>query len=236
MVSLSHSFVTNLSVLEKIDLPSRLDEHPVPDALRAMIHDLHLRIEAFQDRWDVPQIEQFVAADYELVFQTLSWIRQSQLLNGNRFLEWGCGFAAVTVMADALGWDAIGIESESVLIQHGRKTVEDWTSRLRESISLDGRAARPSDLIAGNFLPRGAESLADDPTLPSLGHEVPTAYAEIGLDLDDFAVVYSYPWPGEDEFHEAVFAEYAAPGAVLVQFAGPNDMRAWRRTGGIRRR
>jgi len=222
-------------MLEKIEFPSRLDERPLPEAVRGMIHDLHSRIEAFQDRWDVPQIEQFVAADYELVFQTLAWIRQSQMLIGNRFLEWGCGFAAVTVMADALGWSAIGIESETTLIEHGRQTVRDWLEPmrncLRENIATEPtRGGPPPELIMGNFLPSGAESLADDPTLPSLGHPVASAYEELGLDLDDFAVVYSYPWPGEDEFHEAVFAEFAAPGSILVQFAGPNDMRAWRRS------
>ena len=221
-------------MLEKMDLPAGLDERPLPEAVRGLIHDLHLRIEAFQDRWDVPQLEQFVAADYELVFQTLAWIRQSQLLIGNRFLEWGCGFAAVTVMADALGWSAIGIESESTLIEHGRKTVQNWSGPLREGVRQNiadapARRGPPPELVVGNFLPPGAESMADDPTLPSLGHPVASAYEELGLDLDDFAVVYSYPWPGEDEFHESVFERFAAPGAVLVQFAGPNDMRAWRR-------
>ncbi|TWU03865.1 class I SAM-dependent methyltransferase [Neorhodopirellula pilleata] len=221
-------------MLEKIDLPAGLDERPLPKAVRGMIHDLHLRIEAFQDRWDVPQIEQFVAADYELVFQTLAWIRQSQVQTGNRFLEWGCGFAAVTVMADALGWNAIGIESEVTLIEHGRKTVQDWTGPMRDGLRQNVAAetvgdASPPELIVGNFLPAGAEALADDPTLPSLGHPVASAYDELGLDLDDFAVVYSYPWPGEDEFHETVFAKFAAPGSILVQFAGPHDMRAWRR-------
>ncbi|WP_404309778.1 class I SAM-dependent methyltransferase [Neorhodopirellula lusitana] len=235
-------------MLQRIELPGRLNDRPVPDSLRGMIHDLHQRIETFQDRWDVPQVEQFVAADYELVYQTLDWIRESQLLIGNRFVEWGCGFATVTVIADMLGFDAIGIESEATLIEQGRKTISDWWQPLRQTATDTGTdsasggnpsgtptsqspvgQSAPPELFRGNFLPSGADDLADDPTLPSLGHDVPPAYRSIGLDLDDFAVVYSYPWPGEDEFHESVFAEHAAPGAILVQFAGPNDTRAWRR-------
>ena len=189
---------------------------------------MHARIEAFQDRWDVPQIEQFVAADYELVYQTLDWVRESQLLIGNRFLEWGCGFATVTLIADQLGFEAIGIESEATLIKQGRKTIEDWWNVVSQEAGPASPASRPPELFCGNFLPPGADRLADDPTLPSLGHQVVSAYEQIGLDLDDFAVVYSYPWPGEDEFHEAVFEKHAAPGAILVQFAGPNDTRAWR--------
>ncbi len=221
-------------MLQSISLPSDLDQRPIPRQVHAMVHDLRNRIEAFQDRWDVPQIEQFVAADYELVYQTLDWLRQSQLMIGNRFVEWGCGFAAVTLIADALGWDAFGIESESILIEHGRTTVVDWCQSLRGDLTDKGPrshcepTARPPELILGNFLPAGAEDLADDPTLPSLGHAASSAYDKLGLELDDFAVVYSYPWPGEGEFHEQVFDRHAARGALLVQFCGPNDMRAWR--------
>jgi hypothetical protein len=49
------------------------------------------------------------------------------------------------------------------------------------------------------------------------------------LDLDDFALVYAYPWPGEDDFHEFVFDRYAASGALLMLFCGPNDVRLWRK-------
>ncbi|MBB3205346.1 hypothetical protein FHS27_001146 [Rhodopirellula rubra] len=219
-------------MLQSISLPRNLDTRPIPTPVHAMVHDLRCRIEAFQDRWDVPQIEQFVAADYELVYQTLDWVRESQMMIGNRFVEWGCGFAAVTLLADCLGWDCIGIESEPTLLQHGRKTVSDWCATLRSEpqANREQTLATPAEpeLVLGNFLPTGSEELADDPTLPSLGHNTATAYEEIGLELDDFSVVYSYPWPGEDEFHELVFDRYAARGAILVQFCGPNDVRAWR--------
>lgn len=213
-------------MLQPIPLPKQLDARPVPQTVHAMVHDLRCRIETFQDRWDIPQIEQFVAADYQLVYQTLAWLRETQVMIGNRFVEWGCGFAAVTLMADALGWDAIGIESEAVLIEHGRTTLAEWCGPLRDSTS-DSKSELP-ELVLGNFLPPGAEDLADDPTLPSLGHCAESAYETLGWELDDFAVVYSYPWPGEDQFHEQVFDQYAARGAILVQFCGPNDMRVWR--------
>ncbi len=217
-------------MLQSVSLPRKLDSRPIPSAVHAMAHDLRCRIEVFQDRWDVPQIEQFVAADYQLVYQTLAWLRESQIMIGNRFVEWGCGFAAVTLMADALGWDAVGIESESVLIEHGRQTVADWCGPLRGDPTHS--ASSPPELVLGNFLPPGSEDLADDPTLPSLGHPAESAYRALDWELDEFAVVYSYPWPGEDQFHEQVFDQHAARGAILVQFCGPNDMRAWRAMSG----
>lgn len=208
-------------MLQAIPFPSDLYERGTPDETQAMIRDVRSRIEAFQDRWDIPQVEQFVAADYELVHASLDWLRETQILTGNRFLEWGCGFAAITLLAQSLGFDSIGIESESVLLQHGCETLSSWSSRL-------GCASEP-ELIQGNFLPEGADALADDPTLPSLGHLASSAYGQIGLEVSDFAVIYSYPWPGEDDFHELVFDRFASPGAILVHFRGPNDVRAWRK-------
>ncbi len=203
-------------MLTRIRLPASVDEAEIPPEVAARIRDAKSRIEAFQDRWDRPQIEQFVAADYGLLFQSLEWVIRCQPTIGRRFLEWGCGFAVISAVAAYLGLDAIGIESERVLLDEGRKTVEQWDV--------------PVELIHGNFLPPGAESLAEDPTLPSLGHDVECGYDKIGLDLDDFAIVYAYPWPGEDDFHEAVFERYASRGALLMLFCGPNDVRVWRKT------
>lgn len=202
-------------MLKPIEIPARVMEQPLPGETRLWISDVQERIQRFQDRWDRPQIEQFVASDYELVFQTLQWIDQAGLSPGRRFLEWGCGFAVVCCLAAKLGFDVIGIEAEAELIRQGRETVENW--------------GQPVELFEGNFLPPGAERMADDPTLPSLGHPVPSVYPAIGLDLDDFAIVFAYPWPGEEDFLADVFARYAAPGALLLQFCGPYDLRLWRK-------
>ncbi|MEM1226994.1 MAG: class I SAM-dependent methyltransferase [Planctomycetota bacterium] len=209
-------------MLRPIELPENLSESAIPQDVVAMISDVRRRVAAFQDRWDVPQIEQFVAADYQLVFQTIRWLRETQMLVGNRFIEWGCGFAAVTALAGRLGWQSFGIEAESTLLAQGLRTIDDWKSEKdwRDDI----------ELFHGDFLPAGSDRLADDPTLPSLHHGIATAYDEMALELDDFAVVYSYPWPGEDDFHEAVFDGHAAVGAILVHFRGPNHMAVWRKT------
>lgn len=212
-------------MLQTIELPRRLNELPIPPQTRLAITAATQRIEAFQDCWHNHKIEQFVAADYELVYQTLAWIRDTQPLLGNRFLEWGCGFAVVTSLATKLGFDAIGIEAEADLFRPGRDTVEDW---------FEATETRP-ELVTGNFLPADSERMADDPTLPSLGHNVPCAYETLGLELDDFAIVYSYPWPGENGFHEDVFERHARQGAIHVQFAGPNEMRVWRKVGAGRK-
>lgn len=202
-------------MLRRIQLPNSVDRREMPAEIRHWVAEARDRIEAFQDRWDRPQIEQFVAADYELVFQSLDWTLESQPMIGRRFIEWGCGFAVVSAMASRLGLDSIGVEAEPDLLDQGRRTIANWNVA--------------AELVQGNFLPPGAESLTDDPTLPSVGHEAACAYSQLGLDLDDFAIVYAYPWPGEDDFHEAVFDHYASQGALLMLFCGPNDVRLWRK-------
>jgi hypothetical protein len=202
-------------MLEQIELPPSIDKMPVSSQIIGWIRDAQRRIEAFQDCWKKPQIEQFVAADYLLVYQTLAWLLESQPRRGNRFLEWGCGFAVVTALASTLDLDAIGMEAEGDLLAQGRNTIELWDVDV--------------ELVHGDFLPMGAETLADDPTLPSLGHGLTGGYEQLGMDLDDFAIVYAYPWPGEDDFHEAVFDRHAAIGALLLLFCGPNEMRLWRK-------
>ena len=203
-------------MLTRIQIPSSVDSTPIPSELAARITSARSEIEAFQDRWDRPQIEQFVAADYHLVYQCLNWTLQFQPRLGQRFLEWGSGFSIVSAIAAELGLNSFGIEAERDLLAMGRKTIQTW------NVSVE--------LVEGNFLPPGAAQLSDDPMLPSLSHDVADAYQKIGLDLDDFALVYAYPWPGEDDFHEFVFDRYAASGALLMLFCGPNDVRLWRKT------
>ena len=203
-------------MLTQIPIPSIVDAREIPPWIRdRIVHDQQ-RIQAFQDRWDRPQIEQFVAADFHHVYQSLDWILETQLTIGKRFLEWGCGFAVVTAIASALQLDSIGIEAESELIKNGHETLRNWD--------------QGGELVEGNFLPAGSEQFADDQWLPSIGHAADPAYEELGFDLDDFAIVYSYPWPGEDEFHQEVFDNHAASGALLLMFCGPNDLRLFRRT------
>ncbi len=206
----------HLTVLSPISPPSSVDQTPIPAETRRQIETARRRIEAFQDRWDRPQIEQFVAADYELVYQTLVWTLRAQPMLGRRFLEWGCGFAVVSALAASLELDAIGIEAETDLLDQGRKTVQAWDVEV--------------ELVHGDFLPAGSQRLAHDANLPSLGHRVECAYPKLGLDLDDFAIVYAYPWPGEDDFHEHVFDVYGQVGALMMLFCGPNDVRLWRKT------
>lgn len=209
----SRQAVTTRTV--RIELPMGIDAAPIPSDVHEALRQSQRRIQAFQDRWDQPQIEQFVASDYELVFRVIRWIVQQRMMTGNRMLEWGCGFGVVAALGSILGLDVTGIEAESRLLREAEITMADF--------------GVPVELVWGNFLPIGSESLSHDPDFPSIGHRVPCAYEQIGSDLDDFSLVFGYPWPGEWAFHETVFARYGAVGGLLVLFCGPNDVRVWRK-------
>ncbi len=202
-------------MLQPIELPRDFDAIPLPSSIADKLAVMRSRIETFQDCWEQHHAAQFVAADYELVYRALRWISETQWVLGKRFLEWGCGFATVSCLADTLGWNAHAVEAHPGLIAQARTTVQGWPAKVA--------------LCEGNFLPAGADSLAGDPTLPSLGHEGTCAYDHWETDLDDFALVYSYPWPGEDDFHEQVFERFAAPGGLLLMFIGPNELRLCRK-------
>lgn len=206
-------------MLKEIEIVTGIDTRQIPSAVGDKLAAMRARIGAFQDCWNQHHAAQFVAADYELVYQTLAWLSETQPAIGRRFLEWGCGFATVACLADSLGWNAHAIEAHAELVVQARKSIDDWPAKV--------------ELFAGNFLPPHADQLAADPTLPSLGHGGRSAYAAWETDLDDFALVYSYPWPGEDEFHEDVFDRDAAVGAMLLMFIGPNEMRLLRKVKGV---
>ena len=209
--------------LRPIPLPRNLSDVQRPPHQRCWIEHYREAIQTFQDRWDIPDMEQYVAADFGLVVSTLEYIRDHVPRPdgiAGRFLEWGCGFGLIANLAADLGFDAVGIESQEDLIQAGTRVQR----------SLDTPPSNHAQLEAGNFLPPGAERFSDNPLHPSLNHPAADAYDRIGLDLDDFGLIYSYPWPGENDFHRQVFAHHAAPGAVHVQFVGPNDVQAWQKT------
>lgn len=188
------------------------DAAAIPAKIAGWITMADQSIQAFQDRWDRQQIEQFVACDFSHVYRVLAQIRQTQWLSGNQFCEWGCGFGLVACMAASLGWDVVAIEAEAVLIDQAQHLI----ATTGESVQL----------LHGNFLPPGAEDLADDPYHPSLTHAEPSVYEANDLTVDDFDVIYAYPWPGEEPFLQDVFDRYGRLGSLLVLFCGPNDIRA----------
>jgi hypothetical protein len=143
----------------------------------------------------------FVPADYDSVLQTLVALRAP----GLRFLEWGSATGVIAIMADLLGYEAYGIELDPNLVRTARELAE-----------RHGSGAR---FAAGSFLPTGYRwkpGVGDgDSRLGTIG-EGDSGYLQLHHPLDDFDLVYGFPWDGEEPMMRDLMRRYGARGARLL--------------------
>ncbi len=192
------------------------DERALPSEQIQLIQRTQAELQLFWDRWHEKPIEQYVACDFEYVARALLGLIEKGWLDGSTFCEWGCGFGLVTGLAWLNGLEAIGIEAEPFLCEQARRIFAEQKIR--------------ADIWQGNFLPRGAERLADrQSNHASMFHQVPPAYEAEGMEVDDFALIFAYPWPGEEYFLERVFEEFARKNALLMVFRGPYHLELFRK-------
>jgi hypothetical protein len=147
----------------------------------------------------------FVAADYDTVRAALLRIRAP----GHSFLEWGAASGVVTIMADMVGFDACGIELDASLVATAR--------------ALAARHGSKARFVAGSFLPTGYRwrSRDGDSRMGTIG-DGPSGYLELERALDDFDVVFGYPWDGEKPVMLDLMQRYGRPDALLL-LHDPND-------------
>jgi len=141
----------------------------------------------------------FVAADYDRVRDVLLSLHQP----GRRFLEWGSATGVVTIMADLMGYDASGIELDTVLVRSARALAE--------------RAGSDARFAEGSFIPTGWvwRPPRGDARVGTIG-EGPSGYLVLGRALSDFDVVYGFPWPGEEALMLDLFRCHGDPEARLL--------------------
>jgi hypothetical protein len=145
----------------------------------------------------------FVPADYERVLEALLTLRAP----GLRFLEWGSATGVITIMADLLGYEAYGIEVDAELVDVARRLAERFGSGAR--------------FAAGSFIPSGykTRSRRADPRLGTID-QGSSAYPELGRPLEDFDLVYGYPWSGEESVMVDIMRCYGGREARLLINAG----------------
>jgi len=153
----------------------------------------------------------FVAADYGAVLETLLTLRAP----GLRFLEWGSAPGVITIMADLLGFEAYGIELDADLVRMARDLAARYDSRAR--------------FATGSFLPGGYEwkPRSGDGRLGTIGHG-PPGYAELGHPLEDFDLVFAFPWSGEEPMMHDVMRRYGGRHARLLLYGASEGMQIFR--------
>ncbi|MEM8680992.1 MAG: hypothetical protein AAGF97_16730 [Planctomycetota bacterium] len=156
--------------------------------------------------------EQYVSADYELVFAAL-WQLRGKL---QHVLEWGSGLGVVTLMAAEMGFDAYGIEAEPRLV--------DFAEVLAERYDIEARFA------TGSFIPDEFEwsPSCEDSAERTMMLDGAAAYSDLDMELRDFDLVYAYPWPDEHKLYRSIMEGHAAPHALLLTYDGREGMDTWR--------
>jgi len=201
-------------VLVELDL--EIEECPLPLLVGRLFEEVDQRIEAFFLRRRDEPILSFVPSDFPMVYRALQYIMDSQLCTGNSFCEWGSGFGVVSLLAAELGFDACGIEIEDELHQ--------------ESLRLASEFELEAEFIHGTFVPTGGQRFLDHlDEISWLRADGYDAYADLGLDIDDFDLVFAYPWPGEEGFIDNLFDYYASAGSLLLSYHGVEEIRLQRK-------
>ena len=161
-------------------------------------------------------IERFVTSDFHLFDKAITWIEQNHLLTGNRFCEFGAGFGVCAMLAALRGMDSVGIEIEPNLVEHA--------SQLANELGNDAK------FYCGSFVQRGVDlhvALASE--ADTLNTDEGGVYEVIGRDINEFDLVFAFPWPGEYSFFEAVFDASAAKGTLLLTYRGREGMHLVRK-------
>lgn len=177
------------------DLPS------IPAATLARL--LRAGSDAWQElqRRTGPRHHLFVPCDHRDAYEALRRLRSRTAT----FLELGSATGVVTILADLLGYESYGIEIDPWLVQR--------------AVQLAAEFGSDATFAEGTFVP--AEYQDDVEHLDGSRITVTggaDAYAELGLELTDFDLVFAYPWPGEEDWLHTLAQRHARPGAVLLTY------------------
>lgn len=165
----------------------------------------------FDDTFRSRHFHPFVPADYDVARNLLSSLRAS----GRRFLEWGSATGIITIMADMMGFEAYGIEIDASLVA----TACEAASRHRS-------AAR---FVVGSFLPAGYRfRTRDGDGRTGTIADGPSGYFQLGRALEDFDVVFGYPWNGEEAVMLDVMQRYGRSDALLLLYDSDNSVQVYR--------
>jgi len=190
---------------------------PLPVRVADFVRAANERIDSwYEERWQDP-IVAFVPSDLERTWRVLEAISREKLAPGPSFCEWGSGFGAVAGLASLAGFHACGIEIERELVESARRLARD--------------SALAVEFVEGNFVPRDAGDLARTKNeFAWLAEGGADGHAALGLDPDDFDVVFAYPWPGEEDVIFRLFEAFGAANALLVTFHGERGLQVHRRS------
>jgi len=201
------------------EIPLRVGSTEVPAEVAEFLEEAGRRVSVHTER--LPGLfSGFVPSDFVAVYQALRFIRDNHLACGNSFCEWGSGLGVVAALAAMLRFDAYGIEIDRELFDASLQLAADFDI--------------PVVLAHGSFVPRGADRMLDraftnqDGGL-SLNTQADRTYDDLGLEVRDFDIIFTYPWPNDEPLIARMFHKYAARGALLLTYHDSKPMRLRRK-------
>ena len=165
----------------------------------------------WDERQNQPAWHSYVSADFEAVFNTLYEMRGMY----STFLEWGSGLGVVTIMASRLGFEAYGIEAEARLVEHSQDFAEFH--------------APEATFAEGSFIPTDYDwdpESGGDVYRSSIGSA--DAYDQLGMEIQDFDLIYCYPWPDEHPLLHAIIRQFGRPDTTLITYDACEGMAVTR--------
>lgn len=202
--------------LVDVDLSIAHDDE-LPEPVAQLLADADRRIERFvRDRQATNPIGAFVPCDFVMVYHALRAVQALRIAPGDHVCEWGAGFGVVAGLAELLGFDACGIEVHRDLVDEAQSLLEDHHLA--------------AEIAHGSLIPEDGDALVDELAQQAwLSTGERPGYDELGVEVEDFDLIFAFPWPGDEVLIDALFEEYAAVGALLLTYHGMNDMRLQRK-------
>jgi hypothetical protein len=112
-----------------------------------------------------------------------------------------------------VGFEAYGIELDAALVTTARALAARFDSR--------------AQFVTGSFLPTGYRRLGGDGASETIG-DGPSGYLQLGRALDDFDVVFGYPWDDDAPLMHDLMRQYGRPDALLLLHDTARGVRAFR--------
>ena len=196
------------------DLDLLISRTALPSDVRCFLREAERRIDRFQLTCRIPA---FVPSEFKFAYSVLQALASATPALGSLFFEWGSGFGVVACLAAMLDFDACGIEIEGDLVEAAEQLAGDFDL--------------PVEFVCGSFIPKGALVCSEaDNGFAWLVTDKGKTGEKLGLAMDDFGVIFAYPWPDEERLIGNLFERYAAVGAVLVTHHGGQEFRLRQKT------
>lgn len=192
--------LSNVSIL--------LDQETIPGEVEKFLGDLSGEVE--RHRTKVPAgYRGFVPCNYRKLYSVLRLIERNRLTCGMKFCEWGSGIGVATMIASMVGFEAHGIEIDAGLVEVAEGLIQEH-----------GLAV---NIVCGSFVPEGVDDLIDSAFAENDGSismvtEAVDAYSELGLEIDEFDIVFCFPWPTDETLTAEIFDRCASTGALLLTY------------------